>query len=42
MTFPFLTNVTKVVDWARQLVTAMNRRDAEIERRLSALEKPPS
>lgn len=38
MTFPFLVNAAKVVEWARQLVTAINRRDAEIERRLKALE----
>jgi len=38
MTFRFLTSAAKVVDWARGLVTDINQRDAQIEKRLKDIE----
>jgi len=39
MTFGFLTNAAKVIEWARRLVSDMNQRDAQIEKRLADIER---
>jgi hypothetical protein len=36
--YPFLINAAKVIEWARSLVTTLNRRDAEVAKRLADIE----
>ena len=38
MTYVFLTDAKKVIDWARTLIRSLNQREAALEKRLAEME----